>query len=54
MGLGAESLITAQNHSKFIKKFATTFKGTVRQQVYIFIITHYPRPKPFMLESFPA
>jgi hypothetical protein len=34
----AESLTTAQNHSKFIEKFATTFKGTVRQKFYISIM----------------
>jgi hypothetical protein len=49
MGHGAESLITAQNHRKFIEKLATTFKGTVRQKFYIDIM-HYPRPIPSMLE----
>jgi hypothetical protein len=43
----------AQNHSKFIKKLATTFKGTVRQKVYIYIM-NYPRPIPFMLEIRPS
>jgi hypothetical protein len=38
MGHGAESFTTAQNHSKFIEKFATTFKGTVRQKFYISIM----------------
>jgi hypothetical protein len=32
MGHGAESITTAQKHSKFIEKLATTFKGTVRQK----------------------
>jgi hypothetical protein len=53
MGLGAESITTAQKHSKFIEKLATTFKGTVRQKVYIYIM-HYPRPIPSMLESLPS
>jgi hypothetical protein len=53
MGHGAESLITAQNHRKFIEKLATTFKGTVRQKVYIYIM-HYPRPIPSMLEILPS
>jgi hypothetical protein len=38
-----------QNHRKFIEKLATTFKGTVRQKVYIYIM-HYPVPIPSMLE----
>jgi hypothetical protein len=29
-------LTAVQNHSKFIEKLATTFKGTVRQKFYIF------------------
>jgi hypothetical protein len=49
MGHSANSLTTAQNHSKFIEKLATTFKGTVRQKVYIYIM-HYPRPIASMLE----
>jgi hypothetical protein len=53
MGHGAESLTTAQNHSTFIEKLATTLKGTVRQKVYIYIM-HYPRPKPSMLEILPS
>jgi hypothetical protein len=53
MGHGAESLTTAQNHSKFIEKFATTFKGAVREKFYI-SITHYPRPIPYMLEILPS
>jgi hypothetical protein len=53
MGHGAESLTTAQNHSKFIETFATTFKGTVRKKVYIYIM-HYPRPIPSMLEILPS
>ncbi len=35
MGHSAESLTTAQNHKKFIEKFATTFKETARRNVYI-------------------
>jgi hypothetical protein len=53
MGHSAESLTTAQNHRKFIEKLATTFKGTVRQKVYIGIM-HYPRPIPSMLEILPS
>jgi hypothetical protein len=53
MGHGAESLTTAQNHSKFIEKFATTFKGTVRQKFYISIM-HYPGPITSMLEILPS
>jgi hypothetical protein len=53
MGLGAESITTVQKHSKFIEKLATTFKGTVRQKVYIYIM-HYPRPIPSMLEILPC
>jgi hypothetical protein len=34
---------------KFIEKLATTFKGKVRQKVYIYIM-HYLRPIPSMLE----
>jgi hypothetical protein len=43
----------AQNHSKFIKMLTTTFKGTVRQKVYIYIM-HFPRPIPSMLEILPS
>jgi hypothetical protein len=39
----------AQNHSKFIEKLATTFKGTVRQKVYIYIMLF-----PSMLEILPS
>jgi hypothetical protein len=53
MGHGADSLTTAQNHSKFLEKLAKTFKGTVRQKVYIYIM-HYPRPIPSMLEILPS
>jgi hypothetical protein len=53
MGHGAESITKAQKHSKFIEKLATTFKGTVRQRVYIFIM-HYPRPIHSMLEILPS
>jgi hypothetical protein len=53
MGHGAESLTTAQNHSKFIEEFATTFKGTVRQKYYISIM-HYPGPITSMLEILPS
>jgi hypothetical protein len=53
MGHGAESLTTAQNHSKFIEKFATIFKGTVRQKFYISIM-HYPRPITSMVEILPS
>jgi hypothetical protein len=53
MGHGAESLTTAQNHSKLIEKFAITFKGTVRQKFYISIM-HYPRPITSMLEILPS
>jgi hypothetical protein len=42
-----------QNHSKFIEKHATTFKGTVRLKVYIYIM-HFPRPIPSMLEILPS
>jgi hypothetical protein len=42
-----------QNHSKFIEKLATTFKGTVRQKVYIYIM-HFPRLIPSMLEILPS
>jgi hypothetical protein len=52
MGHSAESLTTAQKHSKFIEKFASTFKGTVRQKFYISIM-HYPRPITSMLEILP-
>jgi hypothetical protein len=44
---------TAQNHGKFIEKFATTFKGTVRQKIYISIM-HYPGPITSMLEILPS
>jgi hypothetical protein len=50
MGHSAESLTTAQNHRKFIEKLATSFTGTVRQKVYIYIM-HYPRPIPSMLKT---
>jgi hypothetical protein len=53
MGHGAEALTTAQNHRKFIEKLATTFKGTVRQKVYIDTM-HYPNPIPSMLEILPS
>jgi hypothetical protein len=53
MGHSAELLTTAQNHSKFIEKFATTVKGTVRQKFYISIM-HYPRPIASMLEILPS
>jgi hypothetical protein len=53
MGHGAESLTTAQNHSKFIEKFSTTFKGTIRQKIYI-SIKHYPGPITSMLEILPS
>jgi hypothetical protein len=53
MGHGAESITTAQNHSKFIEKLATTFKGKVRQKIYTYIM-HYPRPTPSMLEILPS
>jgi hypothetical protein len=53
MGHGAESITTAQKHSKFIEKLATTFKGTVRQKIYTSIM-HYPRPIPSMLEILPS
>jgi hypothetical protein len=41
---------TVQNHSKFIENLATTFKGTVRQKVYM----HYTKPIPSMLEILPT
>jgi hypothetical protein len=44
---------TAQNHGKFIEKLATTFKGTVGQKVYIYIM-HFPRPIPSMFEILPS
>jgi hypothetical protein len=50
MGHGAESLTTAQNDRKLIEKFAASFKGTVRQKGYIYVM-HYPRPIPSMLET---
>jgi hypothetical protein len=53
MGHGAESLTTAQYHRKFIEKLATTFKGTVRQKVYIDTM-HYPNPILSMLEILPS
>jgi hypothetical protein len=53
MGHGAESITIAQKHSKFIEKLATTFKGTVRQKVYIYIM-HYPRLIPSILEILPS
>jgi hypothetical protein len=53
LGHGAESLTTAQNHSKFIEKFVSTFEGTVRQKFYISIM-HYPRPITSMLEILPS
>ncbi len=34
MGNGAESITTAQKHSKFIEKLATTFKGTVQRDFF--------------------
>jgi hypothetical protein len=40
----------AQNQSKFIENLATTFKGTVSQKVYFYIM-HFPRP---MLEILPS
>ncbi len=53
MGHGTESLTTTQNHSKFIEKFATTYKGTVKQKVYIYKL-HYPRLIPSKLEILPS
>jgi hypothetical protein len=53
MGHGAESFTTAQNHSKLIEKFATTFKGTVSQKFFISIM-HYSRPITSMLEILPS
>jgi hypothetical protein len=53
VGHSAESLTTAQNHRKFIEKLATTLKGTVRQNIYIYLM-HYPRPIPSMLEILPS
>jgi hypothetical protein len=53
MGHGAESLTIAQNHSKFIEKFATTFKGTVRQKFYISLMNK-PRPITSLLEKNPS
>jgi hypothetical protein len=43
----------AQNHNKFIEKLATTFKGTVRQKVCIYLM-YFPRPIPSMLEILPS
>jgi hypothetical protein len=53
MGHSAESLTTAQNHSKFIEKFATTFEGTGKDKFYIYIM-HYPGPITSMLEILPS
>jgi hypothetical protein len=36
-----------------LEKLATTFKGTVRQKVYIYLM-HFPRPMPSMLEILPS
>jgi hypothetical protein len=55
MGHYAESLTTAQDHSKFIEKLVITFKGTVKQKVYIYIyVMQNPRPIPCMLEILPS
>jgi hypothetical protein len=43
MGHYAESLTTVLDHSKFIEKLATTFKGTVKQKVYIYICNAVPK-----------
>jgi hypothetical protein len=36
-----------------MEKLATTFKGTVRQKIYIYLM-HFPRPIPSMLELLPS
>jgi hypothetical protein len=46
---GPRRRITANS----LKNLATTFKGTVRQKVYIYI-KHFPRPTPSMLEILPS
>jgi hypothetical protein len=39
--------------AKFMEKLATTFNGTVRQKIYIYLM-HFPRPIPSMLEILPS